>query len=68
MGLVFEVENLDVASPATVSRVGMVWMDINDLGWEPYAEAWIVKIKDESLRESMFDMFERWVPRMLKIK
>jgi len=39
--LLFEVENLAVASPATVSRAGMVYMDIDDLGWEPYMTMWI---------------------------
>ena len=46
VGLVFEVENLAVASPATVSRAGMVYIDINDLGWRPYIESWIEKIND----------------------
>ena len=46
VGLVFEVENLAVASPATVSRAGMVYIDINDLGWRPYIESWIERISD----------------------
>jgi dynein heavy chain len=39
--LLFEVENLSVASPATVSRAGMVFMDIEELGWEPAMTMWI---------------------------
>ncbi len=39
--MVFEVENLDVASPATVSRAGMVYLSAKDLGWKPYVKSWI---------------------------
>jgi len=39
--LLFEVENLAVASPATVSRAGMIYMDIDELGWKPFVEMWI---------------------------
>lgn len=34
--LVFEVENLNNASPATVSRCGIVFVSAEDLGWTPY--------------------------------
>ncbi|KAJ8000572.1 hypothetical protein DPEC_G00181780 [Dallia pectoralis] len=39
--MVFEVQDLAVASPATVSRCGMVYIDSDELKWMPYVLTWI---------------------------
>ncbi|KAH9103464.1 hypothetical protein AeMF1_002875 [Aphanomyces euteiches] len=41
--LMFEVETLVNASPATVSRAGIVFVSDTDLDWAPVVEAWIRK-------------------------
>ncbi|KPI86557.1 putative dynein heavy chain [Leptomonas seymouri] len=39
--MLFEVADLAVASPATVSRCGMVYVDAEDLPWRAVAEQWV---------------------------
>jgi dynein heavy chain len=68
MRLLFEVENLSVASPATVSRAGMIFMDIEDLGWRPYVDVWIEKKEEEARRELLEELFEKYVSKVLSIR
>lgn len=37
----FEVENLNAASPATVSRCGMIFFEANALSWNPILISWL---------------------------
>lgn len=42
--MLFEVQDLAQASPATVSRCGMVYIDPEDLKWLPYVRSWLQRL------------------------
>ena len=51
MTMMFEVEDLAVASPATVSRCGMVYMEPGAIGNEPLIKSWL-NLTPESFKKS----------------
>lgn len=58
--LMFEVEDLRNASPATVSRAGIIYVSESDLDWEPVLKSWLKK-KNPSLSTVMGDLFAKYV-------
>jgi len=53
--LVFEVENLNNASPATVSRCGIVYVSASDLGYDPIVKSWVQSRKLDMNRGEEFE-------------
>eukprot|EP00064_Thunnus_orientalis_P006207 superscaffoldBa00000637_g6223 len=67
VSLLFEVENLAMASPATVSRCGMVYNDYTDLGWKPFVQSWLDK-RHKAEVEHLKRLFEKYVESTLNFK
>jgi dynein heavy chain, axonemal len=69
MTMMFEVEDLAVASPATVSRCGMVYMEPTSLGFEPLLQTWLDTQQTSPLRDHcslLRKMFNALVPHMIR--
>ncbi|KAK1931064.1 Dynein heavy chain 6 [Phytophthora citrophthora] len=50
--LLFEVADATAASPATISRLGVVYYHPNYLGWRPFVETWVSKLMAPGLTTS----------------
>uniref|UniRef100_A0A8D9AKK0 Dynein heavy chain 10, axonemal n=1 Tax=Cacopsylla melanoneura TaxID=428564 RepID=A0A8D9AKK0_9HEMI len=68
--LLFEVGDLQYASPGTVSRAGIIFVDPHELGYRPFWNKWVnmrLKPEDEELRDRMQALFDKYVPSSLKL-
>jgi dynein heavy chain len=58
MKLMLEISHLKNATPATVSRGGVLYVNDNDVGWRPYFESWLNKYKNgKSKDENAYNVF-----------
>ena len=62
--MLFEVYDLQYASPATISRCGMVYVDPKNLGYYPFYERWNkqkLKKYSEIMYESLKELYQKYI-------
>ncbi|KAL3856163.1 hypothetical protein ACJMK2_010948 [Sinanodonta woodiana] len=63
--MLFEVFDLQYASPATVSRCGMVYVDPKNLGYKPFWQKWVNTRQSKGERDDLLRLYEKYVPTLI---
>ncbi|XP_035168476.1 LOW QUALITY PROTEIN: dynein heavy chain 17, axonemal [Oxyura jamaicensis] len=66
MRLLFEISHLRTATPATVSRAGILYINPADLGWNPVVTSWIEKRTVQSEKANLMILFDKYLPVCLE--
>jgi dynein heavy chain len=69
MSMIFENMDLSQASPATVSRCGMIYLEPVQLGWRPLRDSWLDALPEAfipALKELILLLFETFVDPLLE--
>jgi dynein heavy chain len=61
MRMIFEISHLRNASPATVSRAGVIFLNEYDIGWRPYVQTWIEGFNDQKVQTWLDQLFDAYV-------
>ncbi|NXS34473.1 DYH17 protein, partial [Pomatostomus ruficeps] len=66
MRLIFEISHLRTATPATVSRAGILYINPADLGWNPIVTSWIETRTVKSEKAALMILFDKYLPPCLE--
>ena len=67
MRMVFEINSLKNATPATVSRAGILFINEVDIGWRPFMETWVQKRKNSTEKNCLPSLFDRYIDALVEM-
>ena len=67
MRMVFEINSLKNASPATVSRAGILFINEADVGWRPLVETWVQGRQNSTEKNNLPSLFDRYVDTLVEM-
>jgi dynein heavy chain len=67
MKMIFEIRDLRFATPATVSRAGILFIsDADGYQWRAYVKSWIMTVRgDAEVKKDLEEKFARYMPETL---
>ena len=65
MRMVFEINSLKNATPATVSRAGILFINETDIGWRPFMETWVQSRKSTTEKNFLPSLFDRYIDALV---
>ncbi|GBF97683.1 flagellar outer dynein arm heavy chain beta [Raphidocelis subcapitata] len=66
MRLLLEINHMNHCSPATVSRGGVIFVNVDDVGWKPVVDSWIERLEAAEYRPLLTTLFSRYVDPCLE--
>lgn len=67
MRMVFEINSLKNATPATVSRAGILYINESDIGWRPFMETWVHKRESATEKNFLPALFDRYIDTLVEM-
>ena len=65
MRMVFEINSLANATPATVSRAGILYINEEDIGWMAYVDSWASALTNAKQQDLLPSFFTKYVDPLL---
>lgn len=67
MRLLFEISHLRTATPATVSRAGILYINAADVGFMSYVNSWIDARPTNTEKMILRRLFEQYIPSLMQL-